>query len=886
MTAAITQKRSRQMAAACLIVATAASFALAAPPPDARQPGLTLHVYEVEPMNRLQQLVDGQTPNVSRNIPTINLNKPADFGGIRSNFLAEAFGYVTIDVEGEYQFQLRSDDGSELLIDGRPVINHDGLHSDEETREAKVKLSAGDHEIRVRMFERGGEEVMQLKWMPPGASEFTLIPTERIFSEANVVHVTSPGRKKLIAPITNTRPGDGEPEKDVHPSFTLSTVVDGDFQPKVGGLDQFADGRLALCTWDERGDVFIIDPTTRQAKCFATGLAEPLGLKIVDDEVYVLQKQELTHLIDHDKDGVADEYKSLSANWPVTANFHEFAFGLVYKDGWFYFGLAVAIDPGGATTNPQIAPDPQTLVGRGQIVRVERSTGKIESYAQGLRTPNGIGLTSDGEIYVTDNQGDWLPSSKLLHIRQGAFYGSHLTPEHAWASKPVTPPIAWLPQGEIGNSPSQPVECVVGPWKGQILHGDVTHGGIKRTFIERIRTASGEVENGCVFRFSQGLNAGVNRLLATSDGAYYVGQIGSSGNWGQEGKARFGLQKLTFNGTPSFEMLAVRAKSNGLELEFTQPLLGSEGSEPTHYEVRQWRYKPTDTYGGPKIDETTFDVKSATVSSDRKRVFLELEGMKEGHVVYLRVADRVRSAQSRPLWSTEAWYTLNAVPENAPGDVGPAQQHNVLSDAEREAGWTLLFDGKSLDEWRGAEKMDVPGGWKVIEGELRRVDGGGDLVTKEEYDNFELSLDWKVSQGGNSGIIWRAGLDPLPVWLTGPEMQILDNARHADGRNPLTSAGSCYALIAPPRDVSLGADRWNTARIVADGPKVSYYLNGVQTANFDMASPEWEALVKQSKFKDLPNFGKRPSGHIVLQDHGDLVAFRNVKIRRLPVGKE
>jgi cytochrome c len=858
------------------------SSVIAAPPPiDARQSGLTLYVYEVEPMSRLQPLVDGQTPNVSRNILAIDLNKPEDFGGLKSNFLAEALGYVTVDAEGEYQFQLRSDDGSELLIDGRPVLNHDGLHDAESTREAKVKLPAGEHEIRVRMFQRGVEAVMQLKWMPPGAGEFTFIPADRIFTEANVVHVTSPGKKKLIAPITNTRPGDGEPEKDVHPSFTLSSVVDGDFQPKVGGIDQFPDGRLAVCTWDERGDVFIIDPKTRQAKRFATGLAEPLGLKIVEGEIYVLQKQELTQLIDHDRDGVADEYKCISADWPVTANFHEFAFGLVYKDGWFYFGLAVAINPGGSTTDPQISPDSDTLVGRGQIVRVQRATGKIESYAQGLRTPNGIGLTSAGEIYVTDNQGDWLPSSKLLHIKQGHFYGSNTNPNHAWANKLVSPPIAWLPHGEIGNSPSQPAECVVGPWKGQILHGDVTHGGIKRTFIETIRTQSGEVENGCVFRFSQGFEAGVNRLIATPDGSYYVGEIGGPGNWGQDDKARFGLQKLTFNDIPTFEILAVRAKSNGFELEFTEPLRISDGGEPTHYDVRQWRYTPANTYGGPKVDETTLQVKSATVSQDRRRVFLEIDGRKAGHVVYIRVADGIRNEQNKPLWTTEAWYTLNAVPDGPPSEVGAAATHNALSDAESAAGWTLLFDGQSLKNWRGTEKLEVPDGWKVIEGELRRVDGGGDLVTIEEYDNFELTLDWKISPGGNSGVIWRAGLDELPVWRTGPEMQILDNARHPDGRNPLTSAGSCYALIAPPRDVSLGADRWNTARIVADGPNVTYFLNGEQTAKFDMASPEWKALIEQSKFKDMPNFGKRARGHLVLQDHGDLVAFRNIKIRPL-----
>lgn len=874
--------RSLILRVALSAITSLLSPVFAAPPPEnARQPGLTLYVYDVEPMSRLQQLVGNQTPNISTNIPTIDLNTPNDFGGLKENFLAEAFGYLKVDAEGEYNFQLRTDDGGELLIDGTPVINNDGLHSAKVAKEAKIKLSAGEHEIRVRQFNRAADGQMTLMWQPPGAKDFALIAADRFFTAADVVHVTSPGKKKLIAPVTNTRPGDGEPEKDVHPSFTLSTIADGDFHPKVGGIDFLPDGTLALCTWDERGDVFLIDPKTRTPRRFATGLAEPLGLKVVDGDIYVLQKQELTQLIDHDHDGVADEYKCISDDWPVTANFHEFAFGLVYKDGYFYAGLAVALNPGGRSRVPQIDHDPQTSVGRGQVIRIAKDTGKVECVAQGLRTPNGLGLMSDGEIYLTDNQGDWLPSSKLIHLQLGHFYGSHTKPDHEWANKPVTPPIAWLPQGEIGNSPSQPAECTVGPWKGQILHGDVTHGGLKRTFIEKIHTPNGDVEQGCVFRFSQGLNAGVNRLIVGPDNALYIGEIGGPGNWGQDGKQRFGLQKLTYNDTPSFEMLAVRARSNGLEIEFTQPLLSSEGSEPTHYQLEQWRYEPSDSYGGPKLDEETLAVKSATVSKDRKHVFLEVPGLKAGHVVYLRVADRIHNAENKPLWTTEAWYTLSAIPTDQPGDVGAPPVHNVLSDAERSEGWKLLFDGSSLANWRGTEQSTPPAGWKAIDGELRRVEGGGDLVSAEEYGDFELSLHWKISPGGNSGVIWRAGLEELPAWRTGPEMQILDNARHNDGRNPLTSAGSCYALIAPPRDASLGADRWNTARLVARGGKVDYFLNGVQTASFDMASPEWAALVKQSKFADMPMFGKRPSGHIVLQDHGDLVSFRDVKIRRI-----
>jgi cytochrome c len=205
------------------------------------------------------------------------------------------------------------------------------------------------------------------------------------------------------------------------------------------------------------------------AKQFAKGLAEPLGIKVVNGEIYVLQFHELTKLVDTNKDGLADEFRSVCNSWPATSNFHEFAFGLVYRDGFFYANLAVAINPGGENTVPQATE-------RGSTIRIDPKTGTHEIVASGLRTPNGIGLLSDNSIWITDNQGDWLPSSTLMKLVPGAFYGAHKTPDHPAANQPETPPVAWLPQGEIGNSPSQPTDLRVGPWKGQILHGDVIIG--------------------------------------------------------------------------------------------------------------------------------------------------------------------------------------------------------------------------------------------------------------------------------------------------------------------------------------------------------------------------------------------------------------------------
>ena len=871
---------------AALFAASSVAFAADVPPPQSRREGLILHTFDVGRLRQLQLLVGGQTPNVARDIDVIDLRTEADFG-LKDDFLAEIIGWLQIDKEGDYAFQLNSDDGSEFLLDGHTVINYDGLHSAKEPSFGTVHLKAGPHELLARMFDATVDQQITLKWKPPGATEFEVVPKQAFFSEANVVHVTSPGKKNVIAPLSNTRPGDGEPLVDVHPSFKLSNIGGDDFQPKIGGIDFLPDGRMVVCTWDPHGEAVIIDTKTGERKKFASGLAEPLGLKVVDGEIYVLQKQELTQVIDNDHDGVADEYRCVSQAWPVTGNFHEFAFGLVYQDGWFYANLAVAINPGGHTTKPQLTQDPQTGLGRGQTIRIKRATGKVEVVAQGLRAPNGIALMpSTGDIWITDNQGDWLPSSKLMKLIPGSFYGEHTVPEQSWADRGLTPPVVWLPQNEIGNSPSQPAECLVGPWKGQILNGDVTHGGVKRTFVETVEAADGTfVMQGCVFRFIQGLQAGVNRLCWGPDGALYVGEIGNSGDWAQEGKKWFGLQRLEYHdavgSAEAFEILAVRAKSNGFELELTQPLADGMGGEPTHYFVEQWRYEPTDDYGGPKLDNETLAVKSATVSSDRKHVFLELAGLKPGHVVYFRLADLLHDASGKKLWSTEGWYTLNAIPANMPGEVGPANPHNTLTDAEINDGWQLLFDGKTIDHWHGYQKQTVPDGWQAVDGELRRIGPGGDLVSNEEYGDFEFSYEWKISPGGNSGVYYRVDESQSPGWTTGVEMQVLDNARHADGRNALTSAGSVYALVPPKRDTSLGADRWNVARIVARGTKVEHWLNNELVASYDTSTEEWKQLIAKSKFKDMANFAKSLRGRICLQDHGDEVAFRNLKIREL-----
>lgn len=843
-----------------------------------RESGVSLRVYYIgQYLDKIPRLLAGQTPNYSVVIPTINLRTDADFGGHSDQFYARLSGFINVEREGQYTFRLVSDDGSRLMIRDKIVIDNDGLHS-ESGKDGTIALLPGEHPFEIEYFENGGDNVLRLEWKTPGAASFEIVPNSALTTQAGEVRVTSPGKKQIFDPANRWRPGDGRPLEAVHPAFDLRNVHPKDFKPKVGGIDFLPDGRLVLCTWDPDGAVYIVDgvqddyPYNLKVKHVAAGLAEPLGLKVVDGKIYVLQKQELTLLIDHDGDEIVDEYYAVANGWGVTANFHEFAFGLIYHNNRFYATLATAINPGGSSTKPQ-NPD------RGKVIEIAKD-GTYRFIADGLRTPNGIGFGYNGDIYVTDNQGDWLPSSKVLLVKEGAFYGSYSVNPELIGKRTEMPPVVWLPQGEIGNSPSQPAPLNLGPYRNQMIHGDVTHGGLKRVFVEDIEG----VRQGCVFRFTQGLEAGINRICWGPDGALYVGGIGSTGNWGQEGKERFGLQRLKYNAKSVFEPLACRAFTNGMEIELTEPLMNGMGERPADYLVKTWKYVPTEAYGGPKIDERELKVKSVTISPDRRKVFLELPDLREGYVVYFKLNRGLASQLDQELWTTEGWYTLNRIPKNKMGRIAPKETPmNQLTEEEKKQGFELLFDGKTIDKWRAWRGTSVPAGWSATDGELRFTPGrgGGDIATIEQYGDFELRLEWKVSPGGNSGIMFRATEDKNYPWETGPEMQVLDDDLHPDGRNPLTSAGSNYALHARKRDVVRPANEWNEVRIIVKGDDVEYWLNGYCVVKYTINSPEWKQLVAKSKFANMPDYGQRKVGHIVLQDHGDLVAYRNIRIRKL-----
>jgi len=205
----------------------------------------------------------------------------------------------------------------------------------------------------------------------------------------------------------------------------------------------------------------------------------------------------------------------------------------------------------------------------------------------------------------------------------------------------------------------------------------------------------------------------------------------------------------------------------------------------------------------------------------------------------------------------------------------------VLPAEDRAAGWQPLFDGRTTTGWRNYRRDELSAGWQAVDGALTRRGAGGDIVTEASFADFELRLEWRVARGGNSGIFFRVSESEPAIYMTAPEMQVLDDARHPDGRSPLTSAGSNFGLHGVPAGIAKPAGEWNAARLLVDGNHVEHWLNGERVVSYELGSEDWRARVAASKFSAWPFYGTVRSGPIGLQDHGDEVAFRNIRIRRL-----
>jgi hypothetical protein len=494
-------------------------------------------------------------------------------------------------------------------------------------------------------------------------------------------------------------------QSGVHPGFTFTSLRPAGFNPMVSGLDLLPDGTLAISTWEgfgtTKGSVFLL-PDARNAstsspmpKTFASGFNEPLGVKSVSGTLHIITRDKLLALPDANQDGVADAPRTLASGWGALNSdpkILEFAFGLPIREGKFYMGLATAWPVGTAQAKE-----------RGCILEVDATTGAHTPYACGMRTPNGMALGPEDELFVTENQGNWVPASKLINVKKGKFYG--VRKEHPTGfpnGMTETPPALWLPHGDVSISPTQPVWLKSGRFKGQMVAGDNNMGTLHRYFLEKV---GGEWQ-GAVLRFTAGLEAGANRIVAGPDGALYVGGIGTNlwGGWAWNSKW-YGLQRLTETSGSAFEFLAVRSKGeNTFEVEFTEPAAAGAATA-ANWTVRQWNYIPVEAYGQGKQPNQNLTVSSATLTPDGRKVTLEIPGLKVRHVVHLRLAN-VMSREGKSLWSGDAWYTLNAF---GPGTDPVVEPVSVRKASERRVSLGM----------RGAFPIGLEG--RDISGRVRRI---------------------------------------------------------------------------------------------------------------------------------------------------------------------
>jgi hypothetical protein len=418
---------------------------------------------------------------------------------------------------------------------------------------------------------------------------------------------------------------------------------------EVGGLAFTPDGTLMICT--RRGEIWSLKDG--RWKRFASGLHEPLGIcALGNGDVVVAQRPELTRVRDTDGDGEANVFETISDAWGISGNYHEFAFGPARdKDGNLYGTLNVGWESSGVSKVPY----------RGWAYKVT-PRGEFIPIASGLRSPCGLGVSPDGEMFVTDNQGDWVGTSPLFHIKPGKFYGHPASLKwEADYSGPKDPkqipldqldarrmrPAASFVHGPLGHSPGEPVWIPSGPFKGQILVGDQTRSLVTRIALEKI---DGEYQ-GAIFPFREGFASGIVRGAFAPDGSLYLGQ--TDRGWGSVGGQPFALQRLVFTGKVPMEIQKMSLTPKGFDLIFTKPV--DPKCKPA-FTLQHYHYKYHAVYGSPQIDPTP--VKALSVEIHDNRVRLILPELVPGKIYELHLRGVV-SADGDHVLHPAAYYTLN-----------------------------------------------------------------------------------------------------------------------------------------------------------------------------------------------------------------------------------
>ena len=458
---------------------------------------------------------------------------------------------------------------------------------------------------------------------------------------------------------------------------------------EVSGLAVLDDHRVAVAI--RKGEVWIMDgvyadpPSNVTYKRFATALHEPLGLLSHKGSLYTTQRSELTRLTDTNGDDVADEYLTIAKGWGVTGHYHEYAYGpKLDRDGNLWITLNIGLGLKGEELKRTIhEPTLNYRQGRwrGWGMKVTPD-GQLIPVCAGMRSPSGIGINSEGDAFYTDQQGNWVGTNTLHHMRDGAFFhhaealasmnekGSTI---HGVTSVPdgvpfpdavnqfvqLKPPAVWFPYKKMGQSTTDVMldasDGRFGPFAGQLFVGEFTQAGMSRVFLEKI---DGEYQGAC-FPFRSGFASAVLRMAQGTDGSMFVGL--TNRGWSSLGTASYGLQRLAWTGRMPFEIKQMKAKPDGFELVFTKPVDRARATDVKSYSMNSYTYLYQSSYGSDEIQKQDLTITSATLAADGLSVDLTIAGLRPLFVHELHAAGLL-STDNEPLLHSHAYYTLNRIP--------------------------------------------------------------------------------------------------------------------------------------------------------------------------------------------------------------------------------
>jgi hypothetical protein len=461
--------------------------------------------------------------------------------------------------------------------------------------------------------------------------------------------------------------------------YSVRTVEPPDAPLEVGGLATREDGTVVVST--RAGQVWEYDRTQREWSLFTDAVHQALGV-VVDDQtgdVFTAQKPGLTRLVDADGDGTAEEFEFLTEEWGYQGNYHEWAFGPVRDgDGNFYVTLATAHDGPGPTVGNSIMN--YSSPHRGWCVRVTPD-GEFDPFASGMRSPAGVGISPDDEVFYMDQQGGFVPTSFIAHVQAGNFHGHAVSlygdpdfdrdPDSvpmAELKQMRTPPAAYVPYNmslsPIGITYND-TDGAFGPFDDQLFFGGQSFSKMMRADLEMI---DGQYQ-GAVFDFADELQCGVVREEFSPSGrSLWLGQ--TDRGFGSEGSAPYGLERIGYDGeTIPFEMQSIGILSDGFKITFTKPADTGDAGDPGNYEVSHWTYNYWSTYGSSRVNETAVDVSGVDVADGGGTVSIRLpsvepppsDGDLAGRIYGISLD--VDSADGESMMNDTGYYTVNVIPE-------------------------------------------------------------------------------------------------------------------------------------------------------------------------------------------------------------------------------